>query len=84
MLEQNSRSGNYGTPLKDVNALAKAIREARKAHGLTQAELAGLSGTGLRFVNELEHGKPTVSLSKVLAVLAVLGLLVYLLDQDKR
>lgn len=84
MLAQNSRSGNNGIPLKDIDALAKAIREARRDHGLTQAQLAGLSGTGLRFVNELEHGKPTVSLNKVLAVLAVLGLLVYLLDQDKK
>jgi len=51
-----------------------AIRNARKAHGLTQAELAGLAGTGVRFVSELERGKPGVELGKLLDVLAVLGL----------
>lgn len=84
MRTQYSRTGMNGVPLNNAGALANAIRSARKDHGLTQAELAGLSGTGTRFVNELEHGKPTVSLTKVLAVLAVLGLAVYLLDQDKK
>ena len=51
-----------------------AIRNARKSHGLTQAELAGLAGTGVRFVSELERGKPGVELGKLLDVLAVLGL----------
>jgi transcriptional regulator with XRE-family HTH domain len=41
---------------------------------LTQTELAGLAGTGLRFVSELERGKPNVALDKLTAVLAVLGL----------
>ena len=40
----------------------------------TQTDLAGLSGTGLRFVSELERGKPNVALNKVVAVLAALGL----------
>lgn len=50
------------------------MRRARKAHGLTQFQLAGLAGTGLRFVSELERGKQSVALDKVLAVLAALGL----------
>lgn len=41
---------------------------------MTQTLLAGLAGTGLRFVSELERGKPGVALDKVLAVLGVLGL----------
>ena len=51
-----------------------AVRAARKAHGLTQAELAGLAATGPRFVSELERGKPSAEMGKVLDVLAVLGL----------
>jgi predicted transcriptional regulator len=35
---------------------------ARKALGLTQADLALAAGVGLRFVVELEAGKPTVRL----------------------
>jgi transcriptional regulator with XRE-family HTH domain len=41
---------------------------------LTQTQLAGLAGTGLRFISELERGKPSVAMDKTLAVLAVLGL----------
>lgn len=54
--------------------IGEAVRQARRAHGLTQSQLAGLAGTGLRFVSELERGKPSISLDKTLAVLAVLGL----------
>lgn len=68
-----SRSGEFQR-IADPLALGQAIRRSRKAHGLTQTELAGLAGTGLRFVSELERGKATTSLDKILAVLAVLGL----------
>ena len=68
-----SRTGIV-TPALDACAIGMAIRNARKAHGLTQAELAGLAGTGVRFVSELERGKPSVELGKLLDVLAVLGL----------
>lgn len=54
--------------------MALAIRQTRRRHHLTQTELAGLAGTGLRFISELERGKPNVALDKVMAVLAVLGL----------
>lgn len=60
--------------LSDATAVGTTVRQARRAHGLTQSQLAGLAGTGLRFVSELERGKPNVALDKVLAVLAVLGL----------
>ena len=53
--------------------LAKEIMEMRKAAGLTQVELAERSGVGLRFVRELEQGKPTVRLDKVNQVLALFG-----------
>lgn len=41
---------------------------------MTQTELAGLAGTGLRFLSELENGKRTVALGKTLDVLAALGM----------
>ena len=40
---------------------------------LTQIDLAEKSGVGLRFVRELEHGKPTLRLDKVNQVLALFG-----------
>ncbi len=53
--------------------LAADITRLRKAAGLTQAELAERAGVGLRFVRELEQGKPTVRLDKVQQVLDLLG-----------
>lgn len=68
--------------LANAQALGLAIRHARKAHHLTQAELAGLAGAGPRFISDLERGKPTVELGKVLDVLAVLGLRLLLAGAD--
>jgi HTH-type transcriptional regulator/antitoxin HipB len=53
--------------------LGKAIREARRDAGLTQAQVAAAAGVGLRFLIELEAGKPTAQLGKALAVLSILG-----------
>ena len=53
--------------------LGKTIRETRRDAGLTQAQVAAAAGVGLRFLIELEAGKPTAQLGKTLAVLAVLG-----------
>lgn len=53
--------------------IATAVRSARKAAGLRQDELAGTAGVGLRFVVDLEAGKPTAQMGKALAVLAALG-----------
>jgi transcriptional regulator with XRE-family HTH domain len=48
-------------------------REVRRAAGLTQEQLVGAAGVGVRFLIELEAGKPTAQLGKTLAVLAILG-----------
>lgn len=42
--------------------------------GLRQDELAAAAGVGLRFLVELERGKPTVQLGRTLSVLAAVGL----------
>ena len=57
-----------------VRDIGEAVRRARKALGLRQDELAAAAGVGLRFVVELERGKPTVQLGRALAVLAAVGL----------
>lgn len=54
--------------------LGTTVRERRKNLRLTQQQLADLSGTSERFVRALEHGKPTVQLNHVVAVLDALGL----------
>jgi y4mF family transcriptional regulator len=54
--------------------LGRLVRERRKAHGLTQDDLALVAGTGRRFVVDLEAGKGTARLELVLRVLDALGL----------
>jgi y4mF family transcriptional regulator len=54
----------------DIGAI---VRSTRKASGLRQDELAGAAGVGLRFIVDLEAGKPTAQIGKALQVLAALG-----------
>lgn len=49
------------------------IKIKRKDLDLTQKELAGRVGVGLRFIRELEQGKKTLRLDKVNQVLAMFG-----------
>ncbi|MBR4251165.1 MAG: helix-turn-helix transcriptional regulator [Kiritimatiellae bacterium] len=53
--------------------ISEFIRQQRKAHGLTQRGLADRAGVGLRFVREVEAGKPTLRLDKVNALLDLFG-----------
>lgn len=62
--------GNIST----TEDLGRCVRAQRKAQGATQAEFASLCGVGIRFISELENGKPTMELGKVLQVLKCLGL----------
>lgn len=54
-------------------SLGRAVRATRKQLGLTQPELAMAAGTSVRFIVEVEKGKPTCQVGKVLTVLATLG-----------
>jgi y4mF family transcriptional regulator len=54
--------------------IGEYIRLVRKELGVTQKDLALTAGTGLRFIIELENGKPTCQIGKVLQVLQVLGI----------
>lgn len=55
------------------NVIGKYVKDQRKQLGLTQEEFAMRSGLGLRFVRDLEQGKPTVRLDKVNQALAMFG-----------
>lgn len=58
--------------------IGKIVKSTRKKLGVTQQDLALTSGTGLRFIIELEQGKPTCQLEKVLTVLRTLGIKLYI------
>jgi y4mF family transcriptional regulator len=54
--------------------IGEIVKKTRKSLGVTQKHLALTSGTGLRFIIELEQGKPTCQLEKALIVLHTLGI----------
>jgi len=56
-----------------AQSLGATLRTARKRMGLTQPDLALAAGVGVRFIVDLEGGKPTVRLEQVLRVIDALG-----------
>lgn len=53
--------------------LSRFVKEQRKMYHLTQVDLSEKSGVGLRFVRDLEQGKPTLRMDKVNIVLDMFG-----------
>lgn len=57
--------------LPDLGAL---VTHTRKARHYSQQDLADIAGVGRRFLSELEGGKATAEIGKVLQVLTALGI----------
>ena len=62
-----------GKIIQDTAELGRKVRELRRAQKITQAQLAGLANTGIRFISDLENGKETCHIGKMLRVLEALG-----------
>lgn len=77
-----SRDPRYFVPNGKMNTLrienpeqlGEMIRTRRRELGLTQTEVAEVANANLRFVSELERGKPTARLANVMRVLETLGI----------
>ena len=70
-------NGNFGereTLRYTPQQIGSLIRATRKSLGVTQKDLALTSGTGLRFVIDLEKGKETCEIGKALTILHTLGI----------
>ena len=70
-------TGNKEKPSVVVQSsadLGAIVRDRRKRLALKQLDLAGLANTGNRFIVDVENGKPTVQLQKVLDLMHLLGL----------
>lgn len=61
------------TRIDTPDSLGQAVRSARKQLSLTQPQLALAAGVGVRFIVDLEAGKPTLRLENILRVLHALG-----------
>lgn len=62
------------TIVRSASDVGLAVRKRRLEDHLTLAQTAGLCNVNYRFLSDLENGKQTVRLDKVLQVLACLGL----------
>jgi y4mF family transcriptional regulator len=60
--------------ISDTAAMGHFVRDTRRALGLTQPDLALSAGVGVRFLVDIEKGKPTAQIGKVMQVLAALGI----------
>ncbi len=65
----------------DVKEIGRIVRQKRKSIEFTQVEVAGMCNVGVRFLSELENGKSTLQIGKVLHVLACLGLEITISDR---
>jgi y4mF family transcriptional regulator len=66
--------------MKNLGALVRAIR---KEQGLTQEQLCAVCGVGLRFLRELEQGKETCQIGKVIKTVQILGIDIYVLRRGE-
>ncbi len=57
-----------------TDSIGARLRAERKSLGLTQQELAELAGVSVRFVHEIEHGKRSAHVGKLIDLGAALGL----------
>lgn len=61
-------------PVQSITSLGELLKTTRLRLGLTQQEVAYIGGVSRRFISELEAGKPTLQVGKVLQVCAGVGL----------
>ncbi|MCR5415159.1 MAG: helix-turn-helix domain-containing protein [Kiritimatiellae bacterium] len=69
--------------LHDISSIGAKIKAIRKSQGVSQETLAGLAGTGQRYISELERGKPTARIREMLKVLDALGAGLYIADRKE-
>ncbi len=73
----SSRSGSYWDGMMSDDLATEfglMVRAKRRAMKMKQDELALVSGVGVRFIHDLEAGKPSCQLGKALAVGRMLGI----------
>ena len=69
-----SRAVDHGQPVTSAADIGRRVRQARRAMGMTQQRFADFAGVGRRFIVELEKGKPSLEIGRVLGVCAAAGI----------
>ena len=68
--------------IESIGMLSSAVKARRTQLGLGQAETAALCNVGNRFFSELENGKPTLQIGKVLHCMEMLGIDLYAVNRE--
>lgn len=63
-----------GTAVTNAGVLGELLRKKRKTQHLTQSQVAEYAGVSIKFVSEVERGKETAEIGKVLHLLQTLGI----------
>ena len=69
--------------LKNIIDIGRRIKEIRKGQHVSQMTLAGLAGTGARYISELERGKETARIRELLKLLDALGAGLYVMTPQE-
>jgi HTH-type transcriptional regulator / antitoxin HipB len=70
--------------VSNAKELGALVRQRRKEAGLTLKDAAGMAGVGIRFLSELERGKPTLQLGLAIEVLQLFGLELHVRARGER
>lgn len=63
--------------VKNVTDLGIEIKKKRKTMGYTQSDISERTGLSVSFISEVENGKETAEIGKVMRLVSVLGLNVF-------
>lgn len=70
--------------IQDSRELGNLIKAARKEQNLTQEEMSAVCGLGVRFIREVEKGKVTCQIGKVLHLVSSLGMRLLIARRNER
>lgn len=68
--------------INSISDISEAVKKRRKSLGLTQSECAAMCNVGNRFFSELENGKETLHIGKVINCLQILGINISLTNRE--
>ena len=60
--------------IKNTIELGTEIRKKRKSMGYTQSDISDRTGLSKSFISEVENGKETAEMGKVIFLLSILGM----------
>ncbi|WP_277299757.1 helix-turn-helix domain-containing protein [Treponema succinifaciens] len=68
--------------INSITDISEVVKKRRKSLGLTQSECAAICNVGNRFFSELENGKETLHIGKVINCLQILGINISLTNRE--